>query len=134
KTERDDGAAEVVVDGFRYSDEGNSLLEESVGNPKRPVTANDDQRIEAHVVEIANAGIRNVTLVQGAVFADGIGKRIAGISRTQDCAAKMKDAGNARRRHRPRATMHKSVEALFDTEDFPSVSDGCFDSGADDGV
>jgi hypothetical protein len=30
--------------------------------------------------------------------------------------------------------MHQSIEALFYSEDFPSVSDGCFNRGADDRI
>ena len=30
--------------------------------------------------------------------------------------------------------MDKAIEAFFDGEHVPSKSDGCFDSGADDGI
>ena len=53
-------AANVVVDGLRHADEGHATLGKFVGNRQRPVPADDDERVEAELVEHVDAALRVV--------------------------------------------------------------------------
>ena len=44
-------ADDVVVDGLGHADERNARLAELVGDGERAVAADDDQRVEPHLVE-----------------------------------------------------------------------------------
>ncbi len=126
-------ANDVVVDGLRNADDGDTAFAEFVRDRQRAVAADHDERAEAHLVEHLDDAIG---IVAGAFRRrHRIGERIAGVARAQHRAAEAEDAGDiARRQHARAIGLDQAVEAVFETDAFDARVPRGFDDGADDGV
>ena len=101
---------------------------------ERAVAADDDERVEPHLVEHLDARDRSSRAVPSDVC-DRIGERIAGVDGAENRAAEAQDAGDVARREHARAVgLDQAVEAVFDADALDAAVAGGLDDGADDGV
>ena len=91
ESNRGRGFDNVVVNGFRYGDERNPTFVESVGDGERPVTANDDERVERQRAKRLHA---RVGVVPGAAVGSVVGQRVALVRGAQYGSALTKNPGD----------------------------------------
>ena len=118
---------------FGHADDGDALQVELVRDAERAVAADDDQRVQPHLVERLDHPIRVVDLALGRV--DRVLERVAVVGGAEDGAAQPQDAGDVLRRQRPRPRrVEQAVEAVFEADDLDAGVERGLDDGADDGV
>ena len=83
---------DVVVDGLGNADDRNPLQVELVRDAERSVAADDDERVEAHLVEGVDDAVRIVDLPVRRI--DRILEWVAVIGRAENRAAQPQDAGD----------------------------------------
>src|SRR6266566_5499482 len=135
EAECDNGAANIVIDSLRNTNQRHTLLVEFLSDAQRAVAADHNQCVEAQLPKVRDDHIGNIALDGLSAFTgDWVAKRIGGVGGAEYCAAKMKNAGYTGRGQRPSSTMHQACEAFFDSEGVPSEAHGCFHRSADHGV
>jgi hypothetical protein len=90
------GSDDVVVDRLRDADDRDAAVVEPVGDRQRAIAADDDQRIEAHLVEHLDDAIRVVT--DAFRRGDRIRERVAAVGRAENRSTKTQDPGHVARR------------------------------------
>jgi hypothetical protein len=90
------GPDDVVVDRLRNADDGDAAMIEPVGDRQRAIAADDDQRVEAHLVKHLDDAIGVVA--DAFRRGDRIGERVAAVGRAENRSTKTQDAGHVARR------------------------------------
>jgi hypothetical protein len=127
------GADDVVVDGLRHADDGNTELAELMCDRQRAVTTDRDQRVQLHPVKHLDDACAVSALAVGGV--DQRIERIAVVEGTEDRAAEPQNAGDLTRRENARPShLEQAVETIFEPQALDAVVGGRFDDGTNDGV
>ena len=107
------GADDVVVDGLGHAHDRNALQIELVSNGQRPVAADDDERIEAHLLEGLDYAIGIVCLPNRGRVLEGISL----VRGAEDCAPQSEDPGDVMRCQAPRTRgVEQAIEAVFEAD------------------
>ena len=124
---------DVVVDRLRHADDRDAALAELVRDGQRAVAADDDERVEPHLVEHLDDAIGVVVRPFGG--RDRVRERVAAVGRAENGAAEAQDAGDVARREHARAVgLDQAVEAVFEADALDAGVGRRLDDGADDGV
>src|SRR3990172_7110932 len=94
ETKRDNSSAQIVINGFRNTDNGNTLFDELLRNPERAVSADAHQYIESDSMKIFHDPIGDVCDFHTRVGLHRILKRVSPIRRPQNGSTKMGNSPN----------------------------------------
>ena len=127
------GADDVVVDRLRHADDRDAPGAEPVSDGQRAIAADDDQRVELHLVEHLDDTVRVVARSVGGK--NRVGEGVAAVRRPEDSAAQPHDAADVARRERAAAAgFDEAVEAVLEAEALDARVVRRLDDGADDRV
>ena len=137
EAEGDLGGQQVLVDGLGHSNDGQSGLEELIGDGQRTVSPNHDQPVQLHCPDLVDDFLGVVLRFYFALFvSDRIAKGIPLTGRSQNSASSGKDAP-----HRVQCQGHhliglkETFEAVLASPDFPAMPENSrFDYRPDNGV
>src|SRR5262249_17178494 len=114
-------------------DDRNAAVVEAVGDRQRAVAADDDQRIESHLVEHLDDAIRVVA--NAFRSGDRVRERVAAVGGAENRSTKTQDAGHVPGRQSPRSPrFDEPVEAVFEADALDARVRCALDDGANDGV
>ena len=83
-----DGTGDVVVDRFGHADDAHPLVEKPVGDGKRPVTTDHDDRVDPELTRGSYQLVRPIGFLEGAIRRGARPlERIPAVRRSQDRAA-----------------------------------------------
>ena len=126
-------ADDIVVDCLGHADHGDAALTELLRDRQGAVAADDDDRVEPHLVEHLDDAIGIIVRALGCLH--GVRERVAAIGGAENRPAESQDAGDIARRERARPIgFNQSVEAVLQADAVdPGIRRGLHDR-ADDGV
>jgi hypothetical protein len=121
EAERDRGLFDVVVDGLRHAHDGNALGGKAQTDAERAVSADRDEGVEAHGLEIAHdlrgaVGVLALAGIAAAFHAEGAHP----VRGSEDGAAEVNDPAHVLGVELVGALGEEPLEAVLDSPDLPA--------------
>src|SRR5574341_1364809 len=84
ESKRDNSPTQIVINGFRDTDDRDTLCNEFLGDPERAVSPDAYQHIQANIVKIFNNFVRYVPDFNTGVSLNRILKRVSAVRSAQN--------------------------------------------------